>query len=161
VLREVLPPVSAAELEAEVNEVMCAFAGQQDIDMEDFVGAMKKNSYWAEAGELVVKELIYLDCLQANYVSKKGLLSDDDYDEIKSSLTWDGSALVNLSGKEAKFLFAVASARKGTPSMSDDDYAALKKDLQTEGSWVAARGQDPLEKLGMQTLLGYIHRTFQ
>lgn len=91
----------------------------------------------------------------------KVLLNNDDYDELKSSLTWDGSALVNLSGKEAQFLFAVAAARKGAPTMPDDQYAALKEELQAQNSWVAARGMDPLEKLGMQTLLGYIHRTFE
>jgi len=45
--------------------------------------------------------------------------------------------------------------------MPDDQYAALKEELQAQNSWVAARGMDPLEKLGMQTLLGYIHRTFE
>lgn len=98
---------------------------------------------------------------QASYgPSPKALLNDDDYDELKSSLTWDGSALVNLSGKEARFLFAVAAARKGAPTMPDAEYAALKQELQAENSWVVSRGMDPLEKLGMQTLLGYIHRSF-
>ena len=46
----------------------------------------------------MVKELIYLDALQSMYVSKKSLLNDDDYDELKDSLTWDGSALVTMSG---------------------------------------------------------------
>jgi len=160
-LREVLPPVSAAELEEEVAEVMRSFQGKELVDMGDFVASLKQNKYWAAAGELVVKELMYLDCVQASYgPSPKALLNDDDYDELKSSLTWDGSALVNLSGKEARFLFAVAAARKGAPTMPDAEYAALKQELQAENSWVVSRGMDPLEKLGMQTLLGYIHRSF-
>lgn len=198
-----LPPVSAAELEEEVAEVLRSFQGKELVDMADFVASLKQNKYWADAGELVVKELIYLDCVQVCYpsssrlcthtspsgkeaptriecvdsfffwvavgcpdkasygASPKALLSDDDYDELKSSLTWDGSALVNLSGKEARFLFAVAAARKGAPTLPDTEYAALKQELQAENSWVVSRGMDPLEKLGMQTLLGYIHRSFK
>ena len=36
----------------------------QMIDIAEFTGKMKANKYWAEAGELVVKELMYLDALQ-------------------------------------------------------------------------------------------------
>ena len=91
VLTEILPPVSEEELKSEVDEIMATFKGAEVIDMGDFLDALKTNKYWAESGELVVKELMYLDCLQSSYASKKALLSDDDYDELKSSLTWDGS----------------------------------------------------------------------
>ena len=45
--------------------------------------------------------------------------------------------------------------------MSNDEYAALKAKLQEEESWVVSRAQDPLEKLGLNTFLGYIHRSFR
>ena len=161
VLTEILPPVSTGELEGEVVEIMNTFKGAEVIDMTEFIDALKTNKYWADAGELVVKELMYLDCLQSNYASKKALLSDDDYDELKSSLTWDGSEIVNMSGDEARFLYAIAANRKGEAAMPDAEYASLKAKLQDEGSWVTSRAQDPLEKLGLNTFLGYIHRSFR
>ena len=78
VLTEILPPVSEEELKSEVDEIMATFKGAEVIDMGDFLDALKTNKYWAESGELVVKELMYLDCLQSSYASKKALLSDDD-----------------------------------------------------------------------------------
>jgi len=68
-------------------------------------------------------------------------------------------ALPTMSGKEAKFLYAVATSRKGLDRMDDKEYAALKTDLKQENSWVVQRTQDPLEKLGMNTLMGYVHRS--
>jgi len=160
-LKEVLPPVSEKELEIEINKIMDAFKGEETIDLCAFAEEVKDNKYWVEAGELVIKELMYLDCLQSNYVSKMALLEDDDYDELKSSLTWDGSALVTLSGKEAQFLYAVALGRKGITAMPDSEYESLKAELQEQGSWVVNRAEDPLQKLGMSTLVGYIHRSFK
>ena len=45
--------------------------------------------------------------------------------------------------------------------MGDAEYMALKEKLRGEGSWVVNRAPDPLEKLGLNTFLGYIHRSFQ
>ena len=46
-----------------------------------------------------------------------------------------------MSGKEAKFLYAVASSRKGLERMDDSEYAALKTDLKQDNSWVVQRTQ--------------------
>lgn len=37
---------------------MSVFGKEQLVDMSDFVEALKTNTYWASAGELVVKELM-------------------------------------------------------------------------------------------------------
>ncbi len=42
--------------------------------------------------------------------------------------------------------------------MSDDEYSTLKSDLQKQNSWVVNRAMDPLERLGMNTFMGYLHR---
>jgi len=62
------------------------------------------------------------------------------------------------SGKEARFIFAVAAYQRGEETLSNDEYGRLKSDLQAANSWVVNRGKDPLEKLGMNTFLGYLHR---
>jgi len=160
ILQEILPPVSTTELAAELNDIMTVFGNEEIIGMEEFVSALSKNKFWVEAGEFVVKELMYLDALQSSYVSDTPLFNDDDYDELKDSLTWEGSALVTMSGAEAQFLYAVGASRKGCSAIGDAEYAELKAKLQAEESWVVTRAQDPLEKLGMNTLLGYIHRSF-
>ena len=63
----------------------------------------------------------------------------------------------SMTGSEALFVTAVANSRKGTPILSDQEYAEIKASLQKEGSWVTARAEDPLEKLGMSTFMSYLH----
>ena len=91
-LKIVLPPVSKEELEKEV-EVVISKMGPGDVVLEnDYVQAVLENSYWADAGHFVVKELIFLDCLNNFYQDKEtnNLLGDEDYDELKEQLSWDG-----------------------------------------------------------------------
>lgn len=45
--------------------------------------------------------------------------------------------------------------------MSDDEYEVLKSELLTQSSWVVKRQPDPLEKLGLNTFLGYLHRSLE
>lgn len=42
--------------------------------------------------------------------------------------------------------------------MDDDEYKALKADLKQKGSWVVNREEDALEKMGLNTFMGYLHR---
>ena len=55
---------------------------------------MTENSYWKRAGPLVVKELIFLDCIHSYYYDKQSFLEDEDYNELKEMLTWEVSACV-------------------------------------------------------------------
>jgi len=156
-LKQILPPVSKEELVREIDLVMGKLIGS-GITETEFTKAALQNSYWANAGPLVVKELIFLDCLDSFYTDGKKMLSDEDYDELKDSLTWEGSAVASLKGKEAKFISAVAAFRRGEGNMANAEYDKLKSELLSESSWVVNRVPDPLEKLGMNTFLGYMHR---
>ena len=156
-LVQLLPPVTKEELAKEVNEIMEKFKGESVVEGEDFVSAMLENNYWGKAGALVVKELIYLDCLYHYYNDKQILLLDDQYAELKDSLTWEGSAIATMTGSEALFVTAVAFSRKGTPILDDIEYNTLKNKLVKEGSWVTKRMGDPLEKAGISTFMGYLH----
>lgn len=157
ILRTVLPPVSPEELEDEVSKTLSLFPGD-NIAEKDFVTALMGNSYWSEAGGLVVKELIYFDALYAYYKTGKSLLNNEDYETLKENLSWEGSSVATMKANEALFVTAVASSKRGQPIMGDEDYLDLKKELSQENSWVTARGQDALEKLGLGTFLGYLHR---
>jgi hypothetical protein len=65
-----------------------------------------------------------------------------------------------MNAKEALFVTAVASARRGDSIMDDQEYENLKDELKRQGSWVTERGQDALEKHGVDTFMGYLHRSF-
>jgi hypothetical protein len=164
VLRSLLPPVTPDELELEVNKTLDLVltsdtANTKNSIHEDcFVKSILQNSYWSAAGSLVVKELMYFDALYSYYRTGTSLLSNDDYANLKENLNWEGSSVATMKADEALFVTAVAGARRGDSIMDDEEYLALKARLKTEGSWVTARGQDALEKLGLNTFLGYLHR---
>eukprot|EP00522_Entomoneis_paludosa_P013641 CAMPEP_0172440352 /NCGR_PEP_ID=MMETSP1065-20121228/996_1 /TAXON_ID=265537 /ORGANISM="Amphiprora paludosa, Strain CCMP125" /LENGTH=254 /DNA_ID=CAMNT_0013189143 /DNA_START=10 /DNA_END=774 /DNA_ORIENTATION=+ len=158
ILRSVLPPVTPEELEEEVNKMMQVVDVKDGIDQEDFVTAMVQNDYWQEAGSLTVKELIYFDALHSYYRTGSSLLNNDDYETLKDNLTWEGSSVATMKADEALFVTAVASSKRGTPILNDQEYMDLKTTLKKEKSWVTAREQDAMEKLGLNTFMGYLHR---
>lgn len=157
-LRSVLPPLSSTELDDEVDKLLKNLPSS-DIDADEFLREVINNSFWRESGVFVVKELILLDCIHTYYYKKRSLLSDDEYNELKDSLSWEGSVAVTLTAKEAHFISAVSAFRRGTPILDDVGYGSLKSDLQKDGSWVVNRQMDPLEKLGISTFMAYLHRS--
>ena len=166
VLRSILPPVTAQELQDEVMTslaiIMANPENSDDKILQDcFVKATIQNSYWKAAGDLVVKELMYFDALYSYYQTGKSLLNNDDYEALKENLTWEGSSVATMNQYEALFVTAVASARRGEPLMSDQEYQAIKDRLVEQNSWVTNRAQDALEKLGIQTFMGYLHRSLR
>jgi len=83
------------------------------------------------------KERIFLDALQAYYVSGRQLLDDGEFDLLKEDLEWNGSPVVTLNRKETRYLAAVQAYLKGTPIMSDSEFDTLKKELKEEQSAIA------------------------
>mmetsp|Transcript_5861 Transcript_5861/g.13368 ORF Transcript_5861/g.13368 Transcript_5861/m.13368 type:complete len:260 (-) Transcript_5861:216-995(-) len=163
ILRSILPPVTNEELDGEVSKTLKLLLSHEgntadSIKEDDFVSSIVKNTYWEQAGDLVVKELMYFDSLHAYYSTGSALLNDNDYDTLHENLTWEGSSVATMSASEAKFVTAVAGARRGEPLMDDDEYATLKKELKLAKSWVVDRRADALEKLGVDTFMGYLHR---
>ena len=126
------------------------------IDTDTFLKSVINNSYWLRAGSIVVKELIFLDCLHSYYFEKLSLLEDDEYNDLKEQLTWEGSVMSTMKSEEAHFITAVASNAKGIQIMSDDEYDKLKSKLQASNSWVVSRKADPLAKSGLDTFLSYL-----
>jgi len=162
-LKSVLPPVSPQELDMEVSATMKRILNNsentpQKINEECFAKAIVQNSYWKQAGDIVVKELMFLDALHSYYQKGSSLLNQEDYDDLKDNLVWEGSSVATMKADEALFVTAVASSRRGEPIMNDSEYSNLKQRLQNTNSWVTDREQDALEKLGLNTFLGYLHR---
>lgn len=162
-LRTILPPVSNKEMSEEIDFLLKKMPPKSvqsnSIDVDDFLNVVSENTFWAKAGDLVVKELIFFDCLHAYYYEKQILLSDDDYNELKEDLTWEGSVAVTMSGKEAHFVKAISMFQSKQRSiLSDSEYDQLKSELSRAGSWVVNRVQDPLERMGVDTFMKYLHR---
>mmetsp|Transcript_7454 Transcript_7454/g.10117 ORF Transcript_7454/g.10117 Transcript_7454/m.10117 type:complete len:319 (-) Transcript_7454:222-1178(-) len=83
---------------------------------------------------LAEKEKIFVDALQSYYISGKQSLDDADFDLLKEDLSWNGSKVVQMNRKEARYLASVESYLKGNPIMSDEEFDTLKKELKAEGS---------------------------
>lgn len=167
VLKQLLPPVTPQELEEEVAKTLAMILKSDKENTEDriredcFVNSMVQNSYWKSAGDIVVKELMYFDALYHYYKTGTSLLTNENYEELKENLQWEGSSIAQMNKDECLFVSAVASSRRGEPILEDAEYQALKTKLREQNSWVTNRKADALEKLGLNTFMGYLHRSLK
>lgn len=116
---------------------------ETDLDPEDCVPEDEYCVIDKESGDLIrltleEKERIFLDALQSYYFSGRQLLNDAEFDLLKEDLSWNGSPVVNLNRKEAKYLAAVQAYLKGSPTLSDKEFDELKAELKEEGSQFAS-----------------------
>ncbi|XP_052170334.1 PGR5-like protein 1B, chloroplastic [Diospyros lotus] len=88
-------------------------------------------------GEL---EQDFLQALQAFYYEGKAIMSNEEFDNLKEELMWEGSSVVMLSSDEQKFLEASMAYVSGNPIMSDEDYDKLKLQLKIDGSEIVVEG---------------------
>ncbi|KDO63643.1 hypothetical protein CISIN_1g019981mg [Citrus sinensis] len=88
-------------------------------------------------GEL---EQEFLQALQAFYYEGKAVMSNEEFDNLKEELMWEGSSVVMLSSAEQKFLEASMAYVAGKPIMSDEEYDKLKQKLKMEGSEIVVEG---------------------
>jgi hypothetical protein len=73
-LHQILPPVTPEELAREENELLKLMLCKKDdcvneLEEDDFVKAIIKNSYWRAAGDIVVKELMYFDSVSKTHLT--------------------------------------------------------------------------------------------
>ena len=66
---------------------------------------------------------------------------------------------MTLSGPEAHFIKAVSARASGQKDiLSNEEYDRLKNELLKKKSWLVNRQLDPLERLGINTFMKYLHR---
>ncbi|XP_011033840.1 PREDICTED: PGR5-like protein 1A, chloroplastic [Populus euphratica] len=82
----------------------------------------------------------FLQALQAFYYEGKAIMSNEEFDNLKEELMWQGSSVVMLSSDEQKFLEASLAYVSGNPIMSDEEFDKLKIKLKTEGSEIVVEG---------------------
>ncbi|OAY76910.1 PGR5-like protein 1A, chloroplastic, partial [Ananas comosus] len=88
-------------------------------------------------GEL---EQEFLQALQAFYYDKKAIMSNEEFDNLKEELMWEGSSVVMLSPDEQKLLEASMAYVAGKPIMTDAEFDELKMRLKKEGSDIVQEG---------------------
>lgn len=87
--------------------------------------------------ELDEKEKLYLECLDAFYnEGGKQLLSNDEYEQLKLDLDFEGSKIATYSKEEVRFVIAVKRFNMGKPVLTDTEYDQLRMKLRDEGSLV-------------------------
>lgn len=118
----------------EADSITSTLPAQADIfdeflSTDESTGERKKISF-AE------KEKLYLECLDAFYNGDKPLLNDEQYEQLKLDLEFEGSTVATFNSKEIKFLVAAKRYQMGTPILSDDEYDKLRASLKKAGSKV-------------------------
>eukprot|EP00960_Hanusia_phi_P064718 765885-Hanusia_phi.AAC.1 len=91
--------------------------------VEEFVSNGKAMSLFA-------KEQLYLDCCAAYNVDGETLLTDEEYEKLKTDLTFEGSQVILMSREEIKFMVAANRYNKGKPIMSDEEFDTLRKKVR-------------------------------
>ncbi|KAH7864635.1 hypothetical protein Vadar_032000 [Vaccinium darrowii] len=88
-------------------------------------------------GEL---EQEFLQALQSFYYEGKAIMSNEEFDNLKEELMWEGSSVVMLTSDEQKFLEASMAYVAGKPILSDQEYDNLKRQLKIDGSEIVVEG---------------------
>lgn len=88
-------------------------------------------------GEL---EQDFLLALQSFYYDGKAIMSNEEFDNLKEELMWEGSSVVMLTSDEQKFLEASMAYVAGKPIMNDQEYDSLKRQLKIDGSDIVVEG---------------------
>ncbi|XP_066398974.1 PGR5-like protein 1A, chloroplastic [Miscanthus floridulus] len=82
----------------------------------------------------------FLQALQAFYYDQKAIMSNEEFDNLKEELMWEGSSVVMLSADEQKLLEASMAYVSGNPIMTDEEFDQLKLRLKKEGSDIVQEG---------------------
>uniref|UniRef100_A0A0E0QLG5 PGR5-like protein 1A, chloroplastic n=1 Tax=Oryza rufipogon TaxID=4529 RepID=A0A0E0QLG5_ORYRU len=76
----------------------------------------------------------------AFYYDKKAVMSNEEFDNLKEELMWEGSSVVMLSPDEQRLLEASMAYVAGNPIMTDAEFDELKLRLRKEGSEIVQEG---------------------
>merc|ERR1719487_3107101 len=87
--------------------------------------------------QLDEKEKLYLEWLDAYYnEGGKQLLGDEEYEQLKLDMDFEGSKVATYSKDEIRFVLANKRFKMGTPTMDDAAYDTLRAKLKEQGSLV-------------------------
>ncbi|KAL8089100.1 PGR5-like protein 1B, chloroplastic [Apium graveolens] len=125
----VFSPKATADQPGEVKEDEI-----EDSKILPYCSLEKKNK---SMGEM---EQEFLQALQSFYYEGKAIMSNEEFDNLKEELMWEGSSVVMLSSDEQKFLEASMAYVSGNPIMTDEEFDKLKLQLKMDGSDIVVEG---------------------
>uniref|UniRef100_A0A0F7GZA1 PGRL1A transmembrane protein n=1 Tax=Habenaria pantlingiana TaxID=1498489 RepID=A0A0F7GZA1_9ASPA len=94
----------------------------------------------AEKKTIGEMEQEFLQALQSFYYDKEAIMSNEEFDNLKEELMWEGSSVVMLSSDEQRFLEASMAYVSGNPVLSDKEFDELKLRLKQQGSGIIQEG---------------------
>ncbi|CAN6286113.1 unnamed protein product [Urochloa humidicola] len=118
----------ATEQQQEANEVV-------DSNVLPYCSIDRKQK--KTLGEM---EQEFIQALQSFYYDQKAIMSNEEFDNLKEELMWEGSSVVMLSPDEQRLLEASMAYASGKPIMSDAEFDELKLRLKKDGSDIVTEG---------------------
>ncbi|XP_020873621.1 PGR5-like protein 1A, chloroplastic isoform X2 [Arabidopsis lyrata subsp. lyrata] len=94
----------------------------------------------AEKKTIGEMEQEFLQAMQSFYYDGKAIMSNEEFDNLKDELMWEGSSVVMLSSDEQRFLEASMAYVSGKPILNDEEYDKLKLKLKIDGSEIVCEG---------------------
>ncbi|CAL9226500.1 unnamed protein product [Arabidopsis halleri] len=94
----------------------------------------------AEKKTIGEMEQEFLQAMQSFYYDGKAIMSNEEFDNLKEELMWEGSSVVMLSSDEQRFLEASMAYVSGNPILNDEEYDKLKLKLKIDGSEIVCEG---------------------
>ncbi|WVZ62804.1 hypothetical protein U9M48_012506 [Paspalum notatum var. saurae] len=91
-------------------------------------------------GEMEQEFIQAMQARYAFYYDKEAVMSNEEFDNLKEELMWEGSKVVMLSQDEQIFLEACMAYVSGKPIMTDAEFDELKLRLKKEGSSIVQEG---------------------
>ncbi|KMZ68199.1 ferredoxin-plastoquinone reductase, PGR5-like protein 1, chloroplastic [Zostera marina] len=82
----------------------------------------------------------FIQALQSFYYDGAATMSNEEFDNLKEELMWEGSSVVMLSKEEQRFLEASMAYVSGKPILTDEEFDNLKLTLKREGSSIVSEG---------------------
>jgi hypothetical protein len=83
---------------------------------------------------LPAKEKLYLDACSAFHNDGTKLIPDDEYEQLKADLAFEGSSVALMSREEILFMVAASRWQEGKPIMPDSEFDNLRRKLKSKNS---------------------------
>eukprot|EP00899_Mesostigma_viride_P024487 jgi/Mesvir1/5222/Mv15351-RA.1 len=136
--RQCCNPVRGVRADASAGTDKKAVALDDEVDSRvlPYCDINKENNK-KTIGEM---EQEFLNALQSFYFNNTPIMSNEEFDNLKEELLWEGSSVVMMSPTEQKFIEAKQAFMAGKPVMTDAEFDALKRELKEQNSSVAIAG---------------------
>lgn len=153
IIKQLMPPVPSEELRSEVENTIDKFDAQFVMEEREFSSKiLMDNSIWQCAGETVVKELIYVDCMQQEMSGEDSYLSSACLSKLEASLAEDSSPILKLSKTELLVAHALIAALNGLQPLPDK----LRSLDDRAFAFLFHADRDCIDCYGAPTLINYI-----